>query len=145
MFQRVTMLQFLAVKKALAAGARHVEIARELDLSVWTIARIADDRRFEADEVLESDLPVDDAPANYVAKNLRRCGGCGAMIYVLECIACQVATATQRVSPAPEVDDEQEELDEEVEFAPCGRRRRTKKSNRAFMAKLAQRGRSSAA
>ena len=109
MFQKVTMLQFLAVKKALAAGARHVEIARELDLSVWTIARIADDPRFKADEVPESDLPMDDAPTDYVAKNLRRCGGCGAMIYVLPCIACQMATATQRVPPAPEVDDELEE------------------------------------
>jgi hypothetical protein len=144
MFQKVTMSQYWAVKRALKAGARHVEIARELDLSVWTIARIADDRRFEANEVSESDLPVDDAPADYVAKNLRRCGGCGAMIYVLPCVACQ-AGPSPRMAPAAGVDDDEATLEEEIELAPCGRRQRTKASNRAFRAKLAQRGRSSAA
>jgi hypothetical protein len=146
MFQKLTMLEFEAVRRALAAGARHVEIARELNLSVWTIALIANNRRYETEDVDEVDLPVDDAPAEYEAKNLRRCGGCGAMIYVFPCVACQLAGMTQRVPPAPEVDDfEVEDADEGVELAPCGRRRRRKASNRLFRAKLAQRGRWSAA
>ncbi|HEY2413911.1 MAG TPA: hypothetical protein VGI40_16790 [Pirellulaceae bacterium] len=47
MYQRLTTTDVTAVERALAAGMRHVDIARELDLSVWTIARIADRRRFQ--------------------------------------------------------------------------------------------------
>src|SRR5262245_9011971 len=109
MFHTLTLPEFQAVRRALAAGLRFTEIARELDLSVWTISRIANERRFQQDDVAESDLPEDDAPPDYGAQNLRRCAGCGALIYVSPCLACEMATATH---PAPEVaDDPEEEVD----------------------------------
>jgi hypothetical protein len=116
MYQRLTELDVAAVERGLAAGMRHAEIAREFDLSVWTIARIADRRRFERDDVVgtlrvpssDDDLPEDDGPPDYQAQNLHRCPTCGAMIYITPCIACQMATLTQPVPPAPEIDDEPE-------------------------------------
>jgi hypothetical protein len=124
MCKRVTILEFEAVWRMLEAGARHVEIARELDLSVSTIARIADDRRQgryplmseegvfgEAWQPSEEELPEDDAPPDYVASNLRRCPGCGAMVYVWPCLACRLAT-TERLAIAPE--EEEEDDDEDV-------------------------------
>jgi hypothetical protein len=134
MLHKLTLQEFWAVKRALAAGARHVEIARELNLSVWTIARIDDDRQFEAEEVSERDLPVDDAPPDYVATNLRRCGGCGAMIYVLPCIACQLATATQRVPPAVEMNDDEEQS---RELTKKQRRWRNNKARRFVFGEVA--------
>lgn len=116
MYHRLTELDVAAVERGLAAGLRHAEIAREFNLSVWTIAQIADRRRFKQDEsttddLSEEDLPEDDGPADYQARNLHRCPSCGAMIYLTPCIACQMATMTQPVPPAPEIDDEPE-LDE---------------------------------
>jgi hypothetical protein len=104
--KKLTPDEFYAVRRALLAGMRHAEIARELDLSVWTVARVADGLRFVADLVTDEQLPVDDAPPDYLAQNLRRCPGCGAMIYVSPCIACKLGTSVQRVPPAEEVQDE---------------------------------------
>ncbi len=111
MYRRLTESDVAAVERGLGAGWRHFEIARELDLSLWTIAQIADRRRFERDDGVEGgdELPEDDGPPDYQARNLRRCPSCGAMIYVTPCIACQMATLTQPVPPAPEIDDEPEE------------------------------------
>jgi len=114
MFHALTLPEFQAIRRALAAGMRYTEIARELDLSVWTINRIASERRFQCDEIAESELPEDDAPPEYAARNLHRCPGCGAMIYIAPCLACQMATQTQPVPSAPEVDDEPEEEQVEV-------------------------------
>jgi hypothetical protein len=102
--RRLTFLEFLAVRRALAAGARHVEIARELDLGIWTIERIAARLRYDDDPAL-AELPEDDAPPDYSAANLRRCPDCGAMVYVWPCLACRMATM-ERVTPAEEVEDE---------------------------------------
>lgn len=95
MYQRLTDLDVAAVERGLAAGMRHAEIAREFDLSVWTIARIADRRRFDRDENAPTteELPEDDGPPDYQARNHQRCPTCGAMIYVTPCIACRLATA----------------------------------------------------
>src|SRR5262249_37544151 len=97
------------VQRAIARGRRHVEIARELNLSVWTIAKIADDRRFDPPPVGDEKQLADNGPCDYVALNLRRCPGCGAMIYISPCLACQMATQTLRLPPAPEIEDEPEE------------------------------------
>jgi hypothetical protein len=109
MSHRLTVPEFLAVRRALRAGRRHTEIARDLNLSVWTIARIDDQQRYQLDPVTDDELPVDDAPPDYLAQNLRRCPGCGAMVYLWPCRACQMATLTEPVPPAPEVDDEASE------------------------------------
>jgi len=110
MYQRLTTTEVAAVERALAAGMRHVEIARELDLSVWTIARIADRRNRSPHAPREEsitrsvmstleDLFDDDGPPDYQAQNLRRCPGCGAMIYVWPCIACRMANAVPAAMP----------------------------------------------
>jgi hypothetical protein len=91
MFRRLTHLDVLAVRRGLQAGARHVEIARALNLGVWTIDRIAARERYITDTITDADLPEDDAPPDYVAENLRRCPDCGAMVYVWPCLACRMA------------------------------------------------------
>jgi hypothetical protein len=95
---------------------RHTEIARELDLSVWTIARIADKRRFQSDELSEDEppedgLPEDDAPPDYVAKNLRRCPGCGSMVYLWPCLACRMGTTTLPVASPGDAEGEAPEVE----------------------------------
>jgi hypothetical protein len=100
MYRRLTVSEFQAVCRMLRARLRHVEIARELDLSLWTIWRIADRRLVpeEIDEISEAELFEDDAPADYVAANLRRCPDCGAMVYVWPCVACRIVTTTRPVA-----------------------------------------------
>lgn len=118
MFRQVTLSEFHALRRMLRAGLRHTEIARELDLSPWTVSRLAGERRFQEDglyaedygeDLAEEVMPEDDAPPDYLSRNLRRCQGCGAMVYLWPCPACQMATMTQPVPPAPEVDDEPED------------------------------------
>ena len=121
MYHRLTTLDVAAVERALAAGLRHAEIAREFNLSLWTIAKIADRRRYllaephDEEEARQSeiayydDLPEDDGPADYEAQNLHRCPTCGAMIYITPCLACRMATAVPATIPpsgplAPRVD-----------------------------------------
>jgi len=151
MRRKLTLSEFQAVRRALAARMRITEIARELNLSVWTIAKIKDEQRFAYDPVSDDDLPEDDAPPDYLAGNMRRCGGCGAMVYLWPCLACQMATMTQRLPPAAEVDDEGDQTSEirgqgsEVvkrELVPWGRRRRIKRTNGAYRAKMAALARS---
>ena len=36
------------------------------------------------------DLPEDDPPPGYDARNLRRCPTCGAMVYLWPCLACHM-------------------------------------------------------
>ena len=137
MLHTLTIPEILAVRRALGAGLRHTEIARELNLSVWTIDRIAVERRHEDESVREDELPPgaklpeDDCPPDYVAQNLRRCPGCGAMVYVWPCITCQMATMTQPVPPAPEVDDEPEE--EQAEALSIKQRRWRRKQVRRLV------------
>jgi hypothetical protein len=163
MSRKLTVEEFCAVRRALAAGKRHVEIAREMGLSLWTIARIDDDPLLQMDPVNEAELPVDNGPADFESEQLRRCPGCGAMVYRWPCLACQAAV-TERVPPAAEVVDMLEDMigwdeaergrrrdrvtegrregervkGDEVGFAPCGRRRRVKRANGAYRAKLAR-------
>ena len=110
----LTHAEFLTIRRRLAGGVRHADIARELNLSVWTIARIADRRRFLPAEFDECEIPTaeictaemcaaelfeDDSPPDYVAQRLRRCPGCGAMVYVWPCIACGQGVSTPTIAP----------------------------------------------
>src|SRR5690348_16768348 len=98
MSDRVSLSQYRAVLQGLESGWRQFEIARELGLSPRTVARIADDRRMGREEPSESDLPEDDAPPDYVPQNLRRCSGCGAIVYLWPCLACRMSTKVGRAS-----------------------------------------------
>lgn len=113
----VSMPQFHLVLKMLRSRVRHCDIARATGLSVWTISRIASDPKFQADpldhpgahagqkrglaatvdmliraacDFVEEDLPEDDAPPDYIAANLRRCPGCGGMVYQWPCLTCEL-------------------------------------------------------
>ena len=140
MVKRLTPVDVVRVRRLLDQRWRFVEIARELELSLWTIQRIANDPDLQVDPLPECELPVDDAPPDYVAADMRRCPGCGGMVYHWPCIACEARNGP-KVEPAPEVVDE---LVDRVgwdmaEMARCGRRRRTK-GNAEYRAKMARRG-----
>jgi len=110
MSKLLTQTEFLTVLHLLREGWRHVQIARELNLSVWTVAAIADRRRYLPAEPAEgaisaAELGEDDAPPDYSAANLRRCPGCGAMVYVWPCIACSQGVSTPAIAPPVEDDD----------------------------------------
>jgi len=107
----LTPSEILEIRNLLRIGVRHVDIARKLDLSVWTVARIDAERRFHCDESAAEELPVDDAPPDYVARNLRRCPGCGAMVYRWPCLACFMANSP-RLPLAADVDDDADDVDE---------------------------------
>src|SRR5262245_142731 len=113
MSHTLTHAEFLTIRRLLRQGWRHTQIARELNLSVWTIARVADRRRFLPEDACEGEIPAgelceDDAPADYVAGNLRRCPGCGAMVYVWPCIACSQGVSTPAIAPPAEAEDDDE-------------------------------------
>ena len=55
---------------------------------MWTVQRIANEPDLQADPVPEGELPEDNAPPDYVAANLKRCAGCGGMVYHWPCLAC---------------------------------------------------------
>ncbi len=138
MVKRVTAIELMRVQRLLEWGWRHVEIAKFLQLSLWTIQRIANDPDLQVDPLPECELPVDDAPPGYKAADLRRCPGCGGMVYHWPCIACRDLTSP-KVEPAPEVIDE---LVDRVgwdmaEIARCGRKRRTK-GNAEYRRQLAR-------
>ena len=92
-------------RRLLEARWRFVQIAKELEISVWTVSRIANDPDLNGDPLPDDQLPVDDAPPDFTSANLRRCAGCGGMVYHWPCIACE-AMAGPKVPPAPEVVDE---------------------------------------
>ncbi|MDX1944344.1 MAG: hypothetical protein SFU86_02980 [Pirellulaceae bacterium] len=92
----LTRDKVLAVQRMLAAHARHVEIARELNLAVSTIGKIDRDWKLRVNEDPETgefELPEDDPPPDYDPQNLRRCPTCGAMVYHWPCLACRLIEA----------------------------------------------------
>jgi hypothetical protein len=95
MSHRLTFPEFHVIRYLLAAGWRHTQIAREMNLSVWTIQRLASDRSLEREDLEEHELPEDDAPADYQSQDLRRCSSCGAMVYVWPCLACRESTSAR--------------------------------------------------
>lgn len=104
MTRRLTPLQYAALCQALVTGRRHAEIARTLEISPWTIARVADDLRRQGgcppDRLPEDDLPAEDGPPQFAPRQLRRCPGCGGMVYLWPCLACQMAAAPPRRAAA---------------------------------------------
>jgi hypothetical protein len=85
-----------SIRRLLRAGVRHAEIARRFDLAVGTINRISSERklrRVKLHLLTEADLPEDDAPPDYLAANLRRCEGCGGMVYHWPCMLCHIRAA----------------------------------------------------
>lgn len=109
--RQVTSLDVEAVERMLLAGMRQVEIARELDLSVWTVTKIARALRREEQVLQDGESMEDDGPPGFEARNLRRCPECGAMVYLWPCLACRMSTNTLPLDLAIE-EEEPEEQDE---------------------------------
>ena len=107
----ITQLDVEAVERMLAAGMRHVEIARELELSPWTIANIARAVRREEEFLAEGQTIDDDGPPGFEARNLRRCPECGAMVYLWPCLACRGALVGAVVE-----EDQDEDCEDEPGF-----------------------------
>src|SRR5262245_23753106 len=87
-----------SIRRLLRASVRHAEIARRFDLAVGTIARIASVRRLRRLKLhllTEDEMPEDDPPPEYLAANLRRCPGCGGLVYRWPCLACQLRGAEE--------------------------------------------------
>jgi hypothetical protein len=101
----LTAADIRRVRFLLRAGFRYPQIARETGWSIWTIARIAshpcfsrlvaDDSDLEEDEVL-----TDDAPPEFAADRLRRCDGCGALVYQWPCLTCEARAERERFAAA---------------------------------------------
>src|SRR5262245_66119990 len=92
----LTLPLLKSIRRLLRAGVRHTEIARRFDLAVGTIARISSERKLRRRRLhllTEADLPEDDPPPDYLAANLRRCPGCGGMVYHWPCLACRLREA----------------------------------------------------
>ena len=115
MVRQMTSIDVAAVQQMLAAKWRHVQIARELNLSLWTIGKIARAFREEEEILSEGEALDDDAPPGFEAKNLLRCPECGAMVYLWPCLACRIAMTT-----LPLVDEEIEEDEEDEEEEELG-------------------------
>ena len=151
MLKQVTPWELVKVRRLLALKWRFVKIARELELSLWTIQRIANDPDLQIDPLPECELPVDDAPPDYVAAELKRCPGCGGMVYHWPCLACRDLSSPP-IEPAPEVVDElvdrvgwdvmerRSGREGEGASARWGQRQARTKGNAAYRAKLARRG-----
>lgn len=120
MSRTLTIAEFRTIRRMLKNGRRHTEIARALDLFVWTVTRIATENQFQVDPICEADLPQDDPPPGYAARKLRRCPGCGAMVYRWPCLACLIADSPRLAAPGVEIepaDDSGDELFELLEEA----------------------------
>jgi hypothetical protein len=108
-----------SIRRMLRAGTRHAEIARRLDLAVGTISRIASVRRLRRLKLhllREDELPEDDPPPDYVAARLKRCPGCGGLVYHWPCLACRLRAAQEAgVALADETESEGERVGEESE------------------------------
>jgi hypothetical protein len=92
----LTIPELAVIRRMLRANIRHTEIARRLGLPVETVTRVATSRRLRHRKLhllTEEDLPEGDAPPDYLAANLRRCEGCGGMVYHWPCLACRIRDA----------------------------------------------------
>jgi len=89
----LTLPELRTIRRFLRARARPPEIARKMGLPVEMVVRVASDRRLrhrKLDRLLPEHLPDIDAPPDYVPAQLRRCPGCGAMVYRWPCLACRL-------------------------------------------------------
>ena len=90
---RLTLPVLKTIRRLLRASVRHAEIARRLNLAVGTISRVASVRRLRRLKLVllsEEELPEDDPPPDYEAANLKRCPGCGGLVYRRPCLTCML-------------------------------------------------------
>jgi hypothetical protein len=111
-------------------------IARRLQIAPQTIA--ARCREAETDD---RPLPPtrqpseDEAPPGYDAANVRRCEGCGSLVYLWPCLGCKLA-ATPRPAPAVQLAGPAQHAGQAAKRAITGKLARRKKSRRKARLKV---------
>lgn len=83
-------------------------IARRFDLSAPTIRQRLRQIRHETASALplptlppgDPPLPEGDAPPGYDSTNVRRCRGCGALVYLWPCLACCLSESYVAAAPS---------------------------------------------
>ena len=89
----VSRPQFLHVRQRLADQATAFEITAETGLSATTVAAIA------AGRIGPSRIAVDDDhPLREQMLSAKRCPGCGGLVFVWPCLACQITGAIAPVA-----------------------------------------------
>ena len=88
-----TAVNFARVSELAAAGHSRRWIARRLRIDRETVAKLLRQTHENPAEIrLPSNLPApDDTPPGFDPANLRRCAGCGALVYLWPCLACCLA------------------------------------------------------
>ena len=90
---QLTLPELRLIRRFLQAHVRPAEIACKMGLGVGTVIRVASDRRLrrrKLELLTPEELPEDDVPPEYVAANLRRCPGCGGLVFQWPCLACRL-------------------------------------------------------
>ena len=89
----VSRTLFLLVRERLTEPVTASEIATETGLSTATVVAIA------AGRIRPSRIAVDDDhPLRDQMLNAKRCPGCGSLVFVWPCLACQI---TGEIAPVP--------------------------------------------
>lgn len=90
MTSSLTFLDLRRVGELSAQGYSHRWIARRLGVNRAAIPLILRQLQQEADPIATKD----DDPPGFDLANLRRCSGCGALVYLWPCLACCPPTET---------------------------------------------------
>jgi hypothetical protein len=88
-----TAVNFTRISELAAQGHSQRWIARRLGIDRETVAQILREAQRKPPEVIfPSDVPrPEDDPPGFDPANLRRCKGCGALVYLWPCLACCLA------------------------------------------------------
>jgi hypothetical protein len=94
--QKLTLEEYEEICRRLRQKWRYARIAKRLNLSLWTITRVAIELRYRQKPITEEELPEHDAPPGYRASNLNRCPTCGGLVYLWPCLGCRLEERARR-------------------------------------------------
>jgi len=94
--QKLTLEEYEEICRWLRKRYRYAAIAKRLNLSLWTITRVATELRYRQEPMTEEDLFDRDAPPGYRASNLHRCPTCGGLVYLWPCLGCRLEERARR-------------------------------------------------
>lgn len=88
-----TAVNFARIADLAAQGHSQRWIARRLGIDRDSVAQILrETQRKPLEVIFPSDLPKpEDDPPGFDPANIRRCAGCGALVYLWPCLACWLA------------------------------------------------------
>jgi hypothetical protein len=115
-------------------------IARRLQIAPQTIAARCREAETDDQHLPPTRLPCDDeAPPGYDAANVRRCEGCGSLVYLWPCLGCKLA-AMPRPAPIVQVGVQLGVQKQPARRAITGKLARRKKSRRKARLKVRRSG-----